>query len=234
MCPVYDKVWMGFEIGYLMIFDALTKRPHSQAWIRQYVPILSIVHLAPLKRVFIALGNGSVLGFDDDIPNVVTMPAPVRIHLTEVSEYHDPSQSSTCLLVVPATSTQPHSSSFELWVGQKNGLITVLDAATLNVIKFIRNTLDLSKVPSYMAYLTYANLVCGVNLKQMYSNASPPVLRREYRSEGGEAKGSPTCVYGAMYHGQYVTRWDSDSKVPMESFDCESHMDDKEGELGGI
>lgn len=30
MCVVRDKVWMGFEIGYLMMFDAATKRPHVQ------------------------------------------------------------------------------------------------------------------------------------------------------------------------------------------------------------
>lgn len=30
MCVVRDKVWMGFEIGYLMIFDSNSRRPHVQ------------------------------------------------------------------------------------------------------------------------------------------------------------------------------------------------------------
>ena len=30
MCVVRDKVWMGFEIGYLMMFDTSSKRPHVQ------------------------------------------------------------------------------------------------------------------------------------------------------------------------------------------------------------
>jgi hypothetical protein len=30
MCVVRDKVWMGFEIGYLMMFDTMSKRPHVQ------------------------------------------------------------------------------------------------------------------------------------------------------------------------------------------------------------
>ncbi len=230
MCPVRDKIWMGFEIGYLMIFDAPSKRPYAQAWIRQYLPILSIVHVAPLKRVFLALGNGSILAFDDDLSSLVTTPVPARIRLPEVSEYHDPSQSSTCLLVVPRSTSQPQSGgSFELWVGQKNGLITVLDAATLNVVKFIRNSLDLSKVPSYVTYLTYANLVCGVNPKQAYNSTAPPPLKMECGIEEGVGKSSPICVYGAFYHGQYVTRWDIDSQLPVESFNCEGHFDSTEG-----
>ena len=30
MCVVRDKVWMGFEIGYLMMFETNTKRPYVQ------------------------------------------------------------------------------------------------------------------------------------------------------------------------------------------------------------
>ena len=30
MCSARDKVWMGFEIGYLIVFDANTKKPYAQ------------------------------------------------------------------------------------------------------------------------------------------------------------------------------------------------------------
>ena len=30
MCVVRDKVWMGFEIGYLMMFETHSKRPYVQ------------------------------------------------------------------------------------------------------------------------------------------------------------------------------------------------------------
>ena len=37
MCVVRDKVWMGFEIGYLMIFDTGLRRPHVQVRISRIV-----------------------------------------------------------------------------------------------------------------------------------------------------------------------------------------------------
>ena len=231
MCAVHDKIWMGFEIGYLIIYEATTKRLCAQAWLRQYIPILSILHIASMKRVYVAMGNGSLLAFEDDISSVVTTSAPARVRLPQVSEYHDPSQSSTCLLLVPRAASQSSasSSSFELWVGQRNGLITVLDPTTLNVIKFIQNTLDQSNTPSYVAYLTYANLVCGINPEEICSVSSPPAQGKESGSEN-ERKKSSVCVYGALYHGQYVTRWDTETRTPVESFNCEKHLDSKEGE----
>ena len=30
MCAAGDKVWLGFEIGYLIVFDANTKKPYIQ------------------------------------------------------------------------------------------------------------------------------------------------------------------------------------------------------------
>ncbi len=33
MCAARDKVWLGFEIGYLIIFDANTKKPFIQVCI---------------------------------------------------------------------------------------------------------------------------------------------------------------------------------------------------------
>ena len=44
MCVVRDKVWMGFEIGYLMMFDTTSKRPHVQV----HKSIVLLVNISPV------------------------------------------------------------------------------------------------------------------------------------------------------------------------------------------
>lgn len=215
---------------------------------KQYKKILSIVHIASLHRVYLGLDDGSVLMYDDELPSITQFPACIK--LDPLVEYMDSTQTSSCLLAIPRNETSsaegnlhpqsmasdkslnsfdfqptsfpeslrgPQSSGamYELWIGQKNGLITILDAQTLEVITFIRNPFDLSRLPSYVAYLSYAHLIYGVNSESvgMAGFSMPDVI----------------SVYGALYHGQYVTRWNTDSKTAEESFNCETHLEQGEG-----
>lgn len=226
-------MWVGFEIGYLLVFDATTRRPCAQAWLKQYTPILSILHIAALHRVYIGFENGSVLAFDDDLASALTSTTPARIRLLPVCEYHDSAQTSACLLAVPKVCSYDISwsqslSGFEIWVGQKDGLISVLDAENLNVIKFFKNTADLSKTPSYVAYLTYANLVCSISQEQATGNYST-AEKMNGNVSSRNAVAECVNVYGALFHGQYVTRWNAESKEVVQSFNCEKQMDGKEG-----
>lgn len=231
---------MGFEIGYLLVFDTATKRPCAQAWLQQYTAILSILHIAALQRVYIGFENGSVLAFDDDLASAITTITPARIKLLPICEYHDTTQTSACLLAVPRVNScsvpqsQPQSTSatsFEIWVGQKAGLITILDAEKLTVLKFLQNTVDLSRPPSYIAYLTYANLVCSVTPEPAASSSNGPSEKTSGGVLAGNVVAECVSVYGALYHGQYVTRWSAESKTVMQSFNCEKHMEGKEGRL---
>lgn len=226
-------MWVGFEIGYLLVFDTATRRPCAQAWLQQYTPILSILHIAALHRVYIGFENGSVFAFDDDLASALTSTTPARIRLLPVCEYHDSAQTSACLLAVPKvcsydTSRSQSLSGFEIWVGQKDGLISVLDAENLNVVKFFKNTADLSKTPSYVAYLTYANLVCSISQEQATGNYST-AEKMNGNVSSRNAVAERVNVYGALFHGQYVTRWNAESKEVVQSFNCEEHMDGKEG-----
>ena len=231
MCTVRDKIWMGFEIGYLVIYDANTKRPCAQAWVNEHTSIRSVIHLAALKRVYVALGNGSVLAYDDDISCVMTSVAPARVKLLPAREYHHPNQSSSCLLAVPKfTANEQAQLGFEIWVGQKEGMITVLDAENLEVVKFIRNDLDQSRTPNYVAYLTFAHLVCSMSPEQA-TNGSSNQPQGEVTVIGdmcdSHAPKACVSVYGALYHGQYVTRWNAGSKTAVESFNCKRHLGNK-------
>lgn len=219
---------------------------------KQYKKILSIVHIASLHKVYLGLDDGSVLMYDDELPSGLIIQTPACIKLDPLIEYMDSTQTSSCLLAIPrieasttGTNTAPQSFSdkppnsmelqppsiseqlkatqssgttYELWVGQKNGLITILNAETLEVIDFIQNPLDQSRLPSYVAYLSYAHLIYGVNSESVgpagfMSNSMPDVV----------------SVYGALYHGQYVTRWNTDNKKAEESFNCENHLEKGEG-----
>ena len=220
---------------------------------KQYKKILSIVHIASLRKVYLGLDDGSVLMYDDEIPAGLVTHTPACIRLDPLVEYMDSTQTSSCLLAIPrieASSTEanpppqsmssekslssfdlqppsfleslkvPQSSgtTYELWIGQKEGLITVLDAETLEVITFIHNPLDHSRLPSYVAYLSYAHLIYGVNSESV--------------GVAGFSSNSMTgivSVYGVLYHGQYVTRWNTETKTAEESFNCKKHLQEGEG-----
>ena len=193
--------------------------------------------------------------YSDELPLGPTTQFPACITLDPLMEYMDSTQTSSCLLAIPRLeagtvdtnppqsmsdkslnsldlqppsfteqSRGPQSSgpTYELWVGQKNGLITILNAETLQVIAFIQNPLDLSRVPSYVAYLSYAHLIYGVNSESVGGMGYPG-------SSGTTALPDVVSVYGALYHGQYVTRWNTESKMAVESFNCEEHLEQGEG-----
>ena len=188
LCSVGDKVWVGFEIGYILIFSSSTHHLFAQAWLKQYTPIVSIVHIPDLKRVYVTLGNGSVLAYHDE---VTLLPGNdcCKVTLQSVCEYHDRSQSATCVLTVPVLNQSGNVISHELWVGQSNGMITVLNPNDLSTVKFIQNTSDTSEMPSYMAHLTYANLVCSVSSSGMGGGQAGGESQVR---EGG--RGSALCV----------------------------------------
>ena len=43
MCVVRDKVWMGFEIGYLMMFETHSKRPYVQVSVYIYALLVRTI-----------------------------------------------------------------------------------------------------------------------------------------------------------------------------------------------
>ena len=231
---------------------------YIQIWVKQYKKILSIVHIASLRKVYLGLDDGSVLMYNDELPTGLTTQFPACITLDPLMEYMDSTQTSSCLLAIPrlepsTAETNPPQSllsdkslnsldlqppsfteqprgpqssgpTYELWVGQKNGLITILNAETLEIIAFIQNPLDLSRLPSYVAYLSYAHLIYGVNSESVGGTGYPG-------SSGTTALPDVVSVYGALYHGQYVTRWNTENKTAVESFNCEGHLEQGEGTI---
>lgn len=196
--------------------------------------MLSMTHLPPLHMVYIGLEDGSILAFGEDLPSQPlvsldpSLTNPPLVSLTPVSQYRDSTQSSSCILAIPQTNLSNQSGGvdkpssggdlYELWVGQKGNRITVLDAASLRVIKFLHNQLDQSVMPSFVAYLSCSHMVYGCS--------SPRGVAK--------AEGAGSCdhmsVYSALYRGQYVTRWNAAAKKPVDCFDCRPHAPEDKGQ----
>ncbi len=197
-----------------------------------------MLYLSALRLVYLGLEDGSVLAFSEDLPATPltsidpTINNPPLINLAPLAQYCDSTQMSACFLALPTTMTRPVDRSarglsdghddkrvdilsgkglYELWVGQKEGRITVLDASSLKVVKFLSNDFDKSCVPSYVDHLKCKHLVCSM-----------------WESDRGlvsETGGSGyVSVYSALYHGQYVTRWNARTKEPIHCFDCRPHL----------
>ena len=156
LCSARGRIWVGFELGYLLVLNSSTHHLLARSWLQQYKAVVSILHLPELERVFVTLASGSVYAYKDEVESNTDGRTP---SLRPVSEYHDLGQPASCIVAVPCPMGEEGVVSHELWVGQAEAMITVLDPRDLRVVKFIRNMRDVSKTPSYMAYLTYTSLV---------------------------------------------------------------------------
>ena len=156
LCSARGRIWVGFELGYLLVLNSSTHHLLARSWLQQYKAVVSILHLPELERVFVTLASGSVYAYKDEVESSTDGRTP---SLRPVSEYHDLGQPASCIVAVPCSMGEEGVASHELWVGQAEAMITVLDPRDLTVVKFIRNMRDVSKTPSYMAYLTYTSLV---------------------------------------------------------------------------
>lgn len=197
--------------------------------------MLSMTHLPPLHLVYVGLEDGSILAFSEDLPSQPlisldpSLTNPPLVSLSPVTQYRDSSQSCSCLLAIPRTNPSNQScgvdhvepsggggESYELWVGQKGNRITVLDAASLRVVKFLHNELDQSMMPTFVAYLSCSHLVYGCSS-----------ARGAVKGEGPPGSCDHMSVYSALYHGQYVTRWSAELKKPVDCFDCRPYGKDE-------
>lgn len=187
-----------------------------------------MTHLPPLHLVYIGLEDGTILAFSEDLPSPPlvsldpSLTNPPLVSLTPVSLYRDSTQSSSCILAVPHTNQSNGVSaggdSYELWVGQRGNRVTVLDAASLKVIKFLYNLLDRSVLPSFVAYLSCSHMVYGCSSARGVAKAE------------GVGSCDHMSVYSALYHGQYVTRWNAVGKKAVDCFDCRPHALGIEGQ----
>ena len=210
-------MWIGFGIGCMLIYGAVSRRISAQVWIKHLTAINHIVHIPSLKRVFVALDNGSVLSYSDNPTQLMAKSPLINLTLTPEAHYHDNTQVAAALLAVPVLTSSVVT--HELWVGQRS-MITILNPSDLSVVQFITTAIDPSQPPSYMSYLVYAHLVCSMTFEQATSTLAA------YTTDP-ELKRACVNVYGSSYHGHHVMRWNCYNRALVQSLDCRQHVEDK-------
>lgn len=229
---VHDKVWIGFEIGYLCIYDADTHNTlaqvlhihkyssysyhhyaYIQVWIRRGVAVQSIAHIPQLSQVYVGLANGTIISYSDIITPISNDDDSVPLiatHLTPLSTYKEPNE--ICPVILPIMvrpwneeegREEDEGIAFHLWVGQKNRSITVLNAKDLSIVDFLDTPDDTTPCPSYLDQVPFYYLTSSTSPKDSEDSESIPL--REDPLE-------PVWVYGALRHGQFVTVWDGASR----------------------
>ena len=185
-----------------------------------------MVHIASLCKVYLGLDDGSVLMYDEKLPSGLSTEIPTSVRFVPLVEYVDAKQISSSLLAIEriemaetdqatVTIQQPTKTTHELWVGQTSGFVTVLNAETLTVITYIYNPFDISRLPNQVAFLVTNH------------------LHNIYYDDSESCENSDTVcipqngiltVYGAVYEGQFVTRWNVKKRRAAESCNCEKHL----------
>lgn len=212
------------------MFDANRRLPLAQAWLEDKYPILNILHVKETQLVYIALENGSVFAVKDDISVQIHQVGvhPALITLEVVAKHKKVNSISACLTVVPKI-----DSSFEIWVGQKNRSITVLDAEDLSVIATLCVSSDTSKVSHYIAHLTVANLICHCTI--VHPTDDGKAATTTFAAVDGDQSScylvekESVSVFAAVYHGQYITQLDADTKESIDLINCCDYVNDDRG-----
>ena len=219
-------VWMGSEVGFLYIYDANKRLPLAQAWLEDNFPILDILHVKETQLVYIALENGSVYAVKDDISVQMNLAgvSPALINLEVVAQHRRVNSIAACITVVPNNDT-----SFEIWVGQKNRNITVLDAENLDVVATLCVSSDVSKVSQYIAHLTVANLVCHYTQPTVTSNNGTAAGNDNSSGDSYLVEKEAVSVFAAVYHGQFITQLDADTKESIDLLNCCDYLTDDRG-----
>ena len=197
---------------------------------KQGVAILSMSHIPALHLVYIGMADGTIKAYSDqvehrmvleDLPDIITMLEPLL-------NYNDDNQITSSLLPVP--SHVGPNATYELWVGQKNREITVLNAADLSIVDFLDSPQDKTPCPGYFTDLPFLHLACNIDVGE--KNESQDDMMETESQDVTQAE-SHVVVYGALQFGQYLTIWDGGSKEILSCTNIYDFIPQWEGTLCG-
>jgi serine/threonine protein kinase len=204
MAVVGGTVWVGFEHGYLMVYDAATKCPSAQLWPKgRALVVQAIAHVPAFNSVYLGFGNGFVWSVPDVIAeDTVGM---VTCALTPEKEFEDLTKTASTLLPVPVGGAK----QYELWVGQNDRTIAILELPSLEVKDYltISESQDSSTLPCYLSDVFVGHLV----LEE---------LSLQGQQEALESQNS--FVYSSLFLGQVVIRWSANGRKDLASYNITS------------
>lgn len=112
----------------------------------------------------------------------------------------------TIAAILPVAS-KSSSMGYELWVGQSQNTIAIIDASTLQPIKYLSNDHDNSLLPQYLSdsYISHFAI----------DQQSPLQVPNEESS---------SFLYSALFSGQVVTRWCPVAKIHKAAYNVSKCM----------
>lgn len=227
-CSVGSTVWLGSDAGFIYVYCAITYKQLCQGTLPGDKYILSMIHVPKCNCVLVALSNGHVMAYSDNVNSHsqfkescdLTSPkdlSPLRIY-PGIRSVHCMAAvgipKDTC---VNEEGREPDGTRnpplcYEIWCGEQRGRIAVLNAETLQEKKFLAAE-DCDLDNPCLENLTVTRLeTC-----QTYAGSIPswdPLT---------------TSVWVAVYPGTSVFRFDARMKRVVNSVDCSQNRPGHEG-----
>ncbi|XP_068698664.1 leucine-rich repeat serine/threonine-protein kinase 1-like [Montipora capricornis] len=238
-CSVGSSVWLGTESGTLHVYCAMTYKQLCQGSIRSNRYIMNMIHVPQANWVLVALADGSVLAYNDNISN--------HYHYTDNPAGHPPVHELLPNLVYHGNGNPIHSIAAlplkksrggttpgmtedsspddsddcnspraeyicEVWCGHEKGKMTVLNGQ-------LQKTCTMSVEDSEPDSVT----------KRDHSVSHLETCQVTGVSTGGENDLVWTSVWVALYPGTRVFRWDAWEKKIVCSVDCSQYRPKFEG-----
>jgi len=242
-CSVGSTVWLGTEAGTLHVFCGMTYKQLCQGAIRNRY-IMTMIHVPRANWVLVALADGSVLAYNDNISNHYHYSDPAgkstvhelipnrvytgngnRIHCMAALALKKPQASKARSPEAGDSSEDSDDRSSprdeylcEVWCGQERGKITILDGEELQVI------CSKSAEDSEPDSLTQREH--GVSHLETCQTTGVSVA--------GESDPVSSSVWVALFPGTRVFRWDAREKKIVRSVDCSQYRPKFEGPKGKV
>nr|XP_047128450.1 leucine-rich repeat serine/threonine-protein kinase 1 [Hydra vulgaris] len=143
-CPVGGSMWLGTNEGSIKVYCATTLKLIAVGIFFENESILCIEHFPMFNRVIITCSNGAVFYFSDNLDSYCNEkydndlsssihPCAKIVKLFPLKSFFfkHPIYS---MAIVPTTNS---SAEFEIWCGQENGKVTILNANTMASLQII-------------------------------------------------------------------------------------------------
>ncbi|XP_048577768.1 leucine-rich repeat serine/threonine-protein kinase 1 isoform X2 [Nematostella vectensis] len=217
-CSVGSTVWLGTESGTLHVYCAITYRELCKGVVKCAKYILSMTHVPRCNWVLVALADGSLLAYNDNICNHYYYKDDSMTPTQELLPsrgYPGNGNPIHCIASLPIMyprikeSTNEPSSSLadeyicEVWCGQEKGEITVLDGDELQKITTMPAEDNDSDV-TLLREQSVSHLETARTFRSGFSS-DDPIAR---------------SVWVTLYPGTRVFRWDAQEKRVVRSVDC--------------
>lgn len=239
-CSVGSTVWLGTESGTLHVFCAMTYKQLCQGSIKSNRYILSMIHVPRANWVLVALADGSVLAYDDNISNhyhyhythkseqtPVLELLPNRVYTGDGIPIHC---IAALILRKPQDNEPPPNAGAdssedsdernspcdeyvcEVWCGKERGTLTILDGEDMEKI-CTKSAEDSEPDSSSQREHSVSHLETCQAAGSTISGDSP----------------SRRSVWVALFPGTRVYRWDALEKKIVRSVDCSQYPPRFEG-----